>query len=499
MKKRSAYLLPGLAVLFLLPACKKDWLSPANENILVATDSTFLKPENATSFVTMVYNQLTVWNTATFSWIGVSSITSDDADKGSSAGDNGGDKNLMDALTYTPTSGSVIEVWTGNYQGIKRANEALANVPKYQIDAALKTRLLAEARFLRAYFYFTLVRTYGGVPIVDTALDANNPADFERANIRRTKEEVYAFIEEDLNYALSILPTKQEYGAANIGRASKGAAAALLAKVSMYQQKWDQVLSLTNAIIAGTYGTYGLEPDFTRIWREVGENGMESLFEVQGKGTVTLAGVQQYSQVQAMRGATFSGVTNAYSGWGFNTPSANLDSAFEAGDVRKNATIIHIGDTLWDGVILVNASNPRYNRKAYVSKTQETYSSDSYTNKNVRILRMGEVYLMNAEAANEKDLPSQAQTSLNAVRNRAGLANTTAAAKADLKTAIWNERRVELAMEHDRFFDLVRQGRAGTLMRAHGKAFIDGKHEVFPIPQTQIDNSGGIMKQNDKY
>jgi hypothetical protein len=499
MKKLFPYILPGLAAMAILPACNKDWLSPANENILVATDSTFLKPENATNFVNMIYNQLTAWNSASFSWMGMSSIATDDADKGSSAGDNGTDKNLMDALTYTPTAASINEVWTGNYQGIKRANEALANVPRYKIDEGLKTRLLAEARFLRAYFYFTLVRAYGDLPIVDTALDANNPADFEKANIRRPKADVYTFIESDLNVALAVLPTKQQYGAANIGRASKGAAAALLAKVSMYQQKWDAVLALTNDIIAGKYGTYGLEPDFTKIWREVGENGMESLFEVQGKGTVNLAGVQQYSQVQAMRGASFSGVTNAYTGWGFNTPSADLDAAFEPNDVRKNATIIHIGDVLWDGVKLVSASNERYNMKAYVSKTKETYSNDNNTNKNIRILRMGEIYLMNAEAANEKNTTGQAKNSLDAVRNRAGLVNTTATTQADLRQAIWKERRVELAMEHDRFFDLVRQGRAGTVMRAHGKAFVDGKHEVFPIPQTQIDNSDNIMKQNPNY
>ncbi|WP_315815910.1 RagB/SusD family nutrient uptake outer membrane protein [Paraflavitalea speifideaquila] len=134
-----------------------------------------------------------------------------------------------------------------------------------------------------------------------------------------------------------------------------------------------------------------------------------------------------------------------------------------------------------------------------MSKTKETYSNDNNTNKNIRILRMGEIYLINAEAANEKNNTSQAKTSLDAVRNRAGLTNTTATTQGDLRLAIWKERRVELAMEHDRFFDLVRQGRAGTVMRAHGKAFVDGKHEVFPIPQTQIDNSGNIMKQNPNY
>lgn len=485
---------------FIISSCKKDWLSPAQENQLVKEDSTFTKPANAEGFVNAVYNQLLAWNTTTFSWVGMSSITSDDADKGSSPGDLGTDKDQMDELTYTATTPAINDVWVGNYQGISRANQALSNVPKFSIDPALKTRLLGEAKFLRALYYFNLVRCYGGVPLVDTVLNANNLADFNKANTRVSKEVIYSFIENDLNAAMASLPTKQQYDPKDMGRATKGAAAALLAKVSMYEKKWDKVQSLTDQIISGGYGSYALVPNYTTIWREVGENSAESIFEIQAKGVVPAAGIQQYSMVQGIRAGVFNvSATKVFTGWGFNSPSANLDSAYESGDVRRMSTIMHVGDTLFDGVKIISAENPRYNYKAYISKTKESYGDDKYTNKNVRILRMGEVYLMNAEASNELGQSSKAQASLNLVRNRAMLPNTVAISQSDLRTAIWKERRVELAMEHDRFFDLIRQGRAGVVMRAVGKNFVDGKNEVFPIPQTQIDASGGKLTQNPNY
>lgn len=489
------------AVAVLFSACKKDWLSPAQQGVVIKEDSTFKLPANAEGFVNAAYNQMLSWEATSFAFVGVTSITSDDADKGSSPGDKGTDKDVLDELTYTPTTASFDGYWKGLFQGVSRCNQALANVPKYNIESGLKNRLLGEARFLRAYYYFNLVRMWGGVPLVDTVLDGNKPEDFAKGNTRVSKEKIYDFIESDLNYAMSVLPTKQQYDAKDMGRATKGAAAAMLAKVSMYQQKWDKVLSLTDGLIAGTYGAYALAADYPTIFREVGENNSESLFEIQGKGTLPYAGVQQYSQVQGIRAGVFNVPSSqVYTGWGFNTPSADLDAAYEPGDVRRMATIMHRGDTLFDGVVIVNCENPRYNYKAYISRLRETNGTNSnFTNKNVRILRMGEVYLMNAEAANELGQTGKAQSALNAVRNRAKLANTTAASQADLRQAIWKERRVEMAMEHDRFFDLVRQGRAGTVLRAHGKAFVDGKHEVFPIPQTQIDASNNQLTQNPNY
>ena len=177
-----------------------------------------------------------------------------------------------------------------------------------------------------------------------------------------------------------------------------------------------------------------------------------------------------------------------------------MDAAYESGDIRKSATIYYRGQTLWDGAVIGNdVANPRYNYKAYSSETREINYSSDWTGKNIRVLRYGEMLLIAAEAANELGQTVPAAANLNLVRARAGLGTTTAATQTDLRNAIWKERRVELAFEHDRFFDLVRQGRAGQVMRAHGKNFVDGKHEVFPIPLQQILISQGKLEQNPGY
>lgn len=488
-------------ILLTINACKKGFLNPAPENELTTTDTTFNNAENAERFVNAAYTQLLTWDQTSFSWIGVTSITSDDADKGSAPGDLGSDKDQLDNLTYTATTPSIRAVWQSNAQGISRSNQALENIGKFNISQSLLNRFRGEALFLRAFYYFNMVRTFGAVPIVDKVIDANNPEDFEKMNNRRPVAEVYAFIENDLKTAISLLPTKQQYDPKDMGRATSGAAAGLLAKVNLYQKKWQEALNLTDAIIAGTYGSYALLPQYENIWREVGENSSESLFEIQSKGTTPTAAVQQYSQVQSIRGGTFlpSGVS-VHTGWGFNSVSEDLINSYQPGDRRKKATVMCIGDTLFDGVIIKDAANRCYNYKAYVSRSKESYGSSSgAVNKNVRIIRMGEIYLINAEAAMELGMIAKAQASLNAVRARAGLANTTATTQADLRQAIWRERRWELGMENDRFYDLVRQGRAGQVLRAHGKAFVDGKHEVFPVPQTEIDASNGALTQNPGY
>jgi starch-binding outer membrane protein, SusD/RagB family len=182
----------GISLFLGLTACNNSWLNPAQEDQLITEDSTFLIPANAEKFVNACYNQLTLWQTSSFSFIGYSSITSDDADKGSDPGDLGSDKDQMDNITYSSTSGSIGEAWTGNYNGVTRCNQAIANVPKYSIDESLKSRYLAEAKFLRALYYFNLVRCFGGVPLIDKVIDASNTDDLSLANTRSTVAEVYA-------------------------------------------------------------------------------------------------------------------------------------------------------------------------------------------------------------------------------------------------------------------------------------------------------------------
>lgn len=495
MKNLSfSFLIIALLALSASTGCKKDWLTPAPENTLIQTDSTFLDPDNAEKFVNSCYNWSLQWGQHVFSWIGMSSITSDDADKGSDPGDLGADKDQMDALSYTPTSLSILEVWEANYTGIGRCNQAVENIPKFEeLDPGLASRLVGEAKFLRAYYYFNLVRCYGAVPKI-ARVYTGEEADQIYADYSNTPvEEIYALIEEDLIDAASKLPAKSAYDAKDLGRATKGAAQALLAKIYLYQKKWTESLAAANDVINS--GEYELEPDYAMIWRQSHENGVESIFEIQAQNGEEGWAIGGYFSTQGPRGTIVGG----YDGWGFNSPSEDLEAAYEPNDVRKAATIYYVGQTLWDGAVVESASNPRYNYKAYASQSMEDNYDSWNSGKNIRILRYGEVLLIKAEAANELGQTNDAADALNLIRERAGLGDTNASSQADLRDAIYKERRVEMAMEHDRFFDLVRTGRAGAVMRAHGKNFVDGKNEVFPIPQKHIDLSQGNLKQNNGY
>jgi hypothetical protein len=420
-----------------------------------------------------------------FSWIGLSSIASDDADKGSSPGDTGSDKDLMDALTYNASTPSTSEIFAANYEGINRCNQALSIIPQLdKADSALRARLLGEAKFLRAFMYFTLVKTYGGVPIIDHLPNPSSEEDRVMQLTRKSSEEVYAYIENDLNDAVAALPNKSAYPASERGRASKGAAYALLAKINLYQENWQKVVDNCNLVTG-----YSIVSDYASMYRLAGENDAESIFEIQGTGSVPAKGISGYSNTQGARGA-------GGWGWGFNTPSVSLVNAYEEGDVRKEATIIFAGTTLYDGrVVPLTVENPRYNYKAYSSAFTDGWETDT----NIKYLRYAEVLLMKAEALNELGLTTEAIPLLNQIRTRAGLANTTAVLQGDVRTAIWKERRVEMAMEHDRFFDLVRTGQAQAAFAVDGKTFVTGKHELFPLPQAFIAQTGGLSTQNPGY
>jgi len=472
--------------MYFLSGCSDEFLDvDQTESISTKDIELFNNDAGAATFVTAIYSKFLDFNMSSFSWNGVSSIASDDADKGSSPGDTGSDKDVMDALTYNPSSLSIVEIFSANYEGINRCNQALNIIPQLdKADATLRARLMGEAKFLRAFMYFTLVKTYGGVPIVDRLPIPASEEDRVMQLTRKSKEEVYAFIEKDLNEAAEVLFNKSQYASNERGRASKGAAYALLAKVNLYQKKWQKVVDNCNLVIG-----YSIVPDYGSMFRLAGENGAESIFEIQGTGSVPIKGIQNYSVSQGARGA-------GGWGWGFNTPSESLLNAYEVGDLRKNATIIFAGSTLYDGrVVPTTVENPRYNYKAYSSANTDAEQSDT----NIRYLRYAEVLLMKAEALNELNQTSVAIPLLNQIRLRAGLGNTTAVSQADVRTAIWKERRVELAFEHDRFFDVVRTGQAVAAFAIHGKTFVAGKHEVFPLPQVFLNETAGLSLQNPGY
>lgn len=489
---------------FIVTSCSDSFLDiPVQGGVTTESD-----PKLAAKLVTGVYNSLMQgdsWGNGDihgFAFISVTNIMSDDADKGSTASDQLVPVGDIDDFNLTPTNKFCETLWSGHYNGIAAANQALNALTTAAIDPEDRNRLEGEVRFLRAYFYFNLVRMFGRVPLVlrvaRDAEDANTDPIFAT---RAPVEDIYESITADLQFAIDNLPLKS---AAQVGHATKGAAQALLAKVSMYQGKWEDVFALTEQVIASAQ--YSLVPDYATIWRQGGDNSVESLFEIQtGKFNNANFKIDNYTVSQGPRVGGSGGWNDL--GWGFNNPTASLINAYEPGDVRKDATIITIdnsgtyaGTILWDGFRIPSkdsVQNFYYNYKAYTSKEKESWANkeDKDRPKNIKILRYAEVLLMYAEAAIETG-QGDPDDAINQLRERAQLDPINGVTIDD----VWQERRVELAMEHDRFWDLVRQGRAAQVMQASGKInFVAGKHELLPIPNNEILLSGGSLEQNPGY
>lgn len=427
---------------------------------------------------------------------------SDDASRGSNLTANVAELEPFDKFAITPTSDGIDRWWAALYQGIRRANVVIERVPGVDMDMVLRNRYIGEAKFIRALMYFDLVRAWGGVPIVTTA---DPPVLVSRSS----KEEVYDLIVSDLLFAIDNLSEQLSLPDAEAGRATKEAAKALLGKVYLFQKDFinaeKYLLEVINADI------YGLEPVFTDANGENGNYGIESVFEIGALPTYDLyAGLNQYAIIQGILG-----VPNK--GWGFNRPTMEFRRSFEPGDPRLKGTIIDLGDTI-DGTIIVGditANDPAviidangdtisvqcYNRKVWMRTiTDPTVAENGYHRK---LIRYADVLLMAAEALNENDKPSQALVYLNMVRARARQGNNsilpdiTVTEKNSLRDKILFERRHELAMENMRFWDLVRTGKAATILGPLG--FVEGKHELLPIHQTVIDLSLGTITQNPNY
>jgi hypothetical protein len=506
-KKHSTLLFICAAVIASTFSACKNYLDVQPQG-QITQDQIANDPIQAKNLVTGIYNVFYIGgfdpDIDSFQFVIMTDIASDDADKGSEPLDYG-DALQIDNLTTSPTNGVVNNVWTGHYQGIARANQALDKLNAAQFDAATKNALMAEARFLRAYFYFNLVRLYGGVPLLDKVplpSEANN----DKYQTRATADDIYKFIISDLDFAVGNLPNRAN---TDIGRANKSAAQALEAKVYLYMKDYQKAYELSNAVI--TTGGYSLVQDYSLIWRQRavngdgGNNNVESIFEIQaGINKACSAGINLYSVSQGPRAGGKRGWADL--GFGFNNPSLSLLNEYEPNDVRRAATVLTIqpnGTILFDGFRIPSrdsVQNDRYSYKAYHSRTAEDNCGGNTDRlpKQVRILRYADILLINAEAALQIGNPGAATTSLNAVRARAKLAPV-----APTLLNVWHERRVEMAEEHDRFFDIVRQdavqpGRAAAAFAVHGKTWVP-RAALFPIPQTQIDLSGGRLKQNPGY
>lgn len=488
---RRIILTSTVMFLALLVSCTENL--DRTPKVVFTLDTYFQDGDQATQSVNAVYNELRQWQVHVFSFIGMTDIVSDDSEKGSFASDGFFLQEVED-FQHTSTNIAPATVWEGYYQSIFRANLAIdriPTVPAEAIDEELRERLLAESRVLRAYFYFNLVRWFGDVPLILT------PFPEEFAIPRTDKEQVYDQIIADLEAGAAVLPEKSQYPSADLGRVTKGAANALLAKVHL--TRGDNQAATDRALTVINSGEYSLMERYTSIFSEAGENGSESIFEVQATALEIGGAGSQYNEVQGVRGTPNLG-------WGFNRPSDNLISSFEPGDPRREATVLNVGEVLPDGSAVVvgdeNIVGERFNQKAFVV---DHPGGNGNGPGNIRIYRYADLLLIAAEALNELSRSAEALPYLNQVRARARgsnpniLQDVTTTNQAELRAAILHERRSELALEQQRWFDLVRTGRAAAVMQALDKDFVAGKHELFPIPQTEVDLSEGALEQNPGY
>lgn len=506
------------ALLGLAPGCKsfldKDPLGTVTQ-VNLFNDTT-----NAVQAVNAVYD-VAGWDqgpkfgvgdfvTVHFEWM-FGDILSDDAEKGSSPSDFTAVSEIKN--WSVPTTNLIIaSLWTHSFTGIARANTVINNIDAGTIDAALKNRLKGEALFLRAYFYFNLVKTFGGVPLFEQALLPTDAANVKRATIAQT----YAFIEKDLKSAAALLPEKGAYSSGDLGRATKGAANGYLARAIMYQlgtdnsnnHTWQEVYDLTNTIITSTQ--YSLLPNYAAIHQDIGENSSESVFEIQ-----FAASNDSYGPISTGTSNNVFQNNRATFGYGFNNPTQSLYNEFEANDPRREVTFIKNNDVVLG---VTNTVDPAFSATGYLSRKVAIAAppSPQSASQNIRKLRYADILLMKAEAAAQLGRSSEAVELVNQVRRRARVstrppgttvgtttyaaANTPTGTLADLATglsgqalltAIWHERRVEFGEESLRYWDLVRTGRYfGTLsvdVAARARTHSITTNVVNPIPLLPIE------------
>lgn len=495
--KYAAILALGLPA---LSACDKDFLEVEPRGTVLESNY-YSNPQEAFAGLVAAYDPLGWEAGGTFHNIAAINGASDDAYAGGGGSSDMNTWQVWNNYTLDPAIGPQSEYWNRNYTGISRANTILekvqAGIPG--MDNAMQARFIAEAKFLRAYYYFDLVRLFRNVPLITNSLSTE-----QIYNVTQAKpEEVYAQVEKDLTEAIQNLP-KTVPASSEGGRVTQGAAKALLGKVHLYQKEWSQAaaqLADVNGTPGGTsqYG-YKLMSNFGAIFSPANKFNSESIFEIvhtsvanghwgafpniEGNIAVTMMGPRGYA------GSTY------VAGWGFNPLTLDLVNALK-GDPRYKHTVANLDSLEKAGVASYEKGyqNTGYFVEKYAPKAawKSTGGGEpllNWPNDYIEI-RLADTYLMEAEALIQGggDL-ARAAALLNAVRARVGLAPVAATLD-----NVYRERRLELATEGHRWYDLVRTGRAATVLAPFG--FKAGKHEVLPIPQAELNNTK--LEQNPEY
>lgn len=408
------------------------------------------------------------------------------------------DKVTFYDFSFDSSNDQIANFWESCYRGINKANFVLGNIDRInelseaELSTTRKNKYIAEARFLRAHYYWLLVNRFGGIPLLDeNTAPGGTPIS--------PKSDIIALIIEDLKFAkANLLPKAEEEN----GRATKGAAQAFLGKVLLYEKQYGPALDEFKAMSG-----YDLEADYYDNFKEETEYGIESVFEI--AYDLTLGTDDKWGGVEGtgkthgnLRGQDYGNLD-----W-FNVyPSEDLLAEFEPGDKRFAASFYVIGDTYLNGTKTMEEKDFKENggniRPAAWKKYQNYYKQASENQEsgiNVKVIRYADVLLMMAECANEAETPADAIPYINRVRARAGVpALPTTLSKEQVFEAIVHERKVELAGEQVRFDDLLRWGRAATFLA--GTNFQVGKNELWPIPDREIASNPNVTPadQNPGY
>ena len=458
-----------------------EFLDIRTEATMPSAGLDYSKTENVFVPVSAAYASMRLSEGWAQNYVGVMEIVSDDADKGSSESD-GPTVAQLDNFTYGPDNNNVEAMWNYYYNISSAANYAIESMDKFKEaitsdagqEAVVECR--GEAKIIRAYAYFNLVRLFGTVPIIDRTMSSSELASAPA----KSAEEIYKFIYQDLDDAIDVVPDSfTDYK----GRYNGFTTETLKAKVALYRKDWNEAARLTDLIIAS--GKYALMSRFKDAFNVENEGGAESIMEIESSDlgqTSDPLPICYYAFIQGPRGNK-----EPFQGWGYKVPSQKLIDFFDSrGDeIRKKVTLLVRGETTPEGDLVgEKCENPYYNGKVYVPTRINNRSYNAYgLDHNMRIIRYADVLLMFAEAmaSGATITPTSGYTAdlaLNEVRARAGLAATTATLD-----NIYDERRAELALEENRFFDLVRWGKAPEVLGTLG--FKAGKNELFPIPSAQ--------------
>ncbi len=415
-------------------------------------------------------------------------------------GDGGtdGTETTQFANFITTTDNQIaLDIWRGANPGILRSNLVLEKVPDLDIPDDLKNRCLGEAYFLRAHYYFILVRMYGDVPLILTPPVPGKDITYSRTSA----DKIYEQIISDCEKAITLLPEKSNYSDSDKGRACKEAALTMLAKVYLtLGRNYNDVVSICKQITAMGYDLTKCK--YADNFDSSIKNNPESIFEVQYTGSSAYdfnGNDNQASWLSTFMGPRSSGFVAGSYGW--NLPTLEFMTSYESGDLRKDITVLYEGCPDFDGMVyLPSYSLTTYNVRKFLVSINIVEARDQCP-ANFVVYRYADVLLMEAEALNELGRTAEAEAPLNIVRSRAGLPAVSNKTQEEMKEIIIHERRIELAFEGHRWFDLIRIDNgdyALKFLKSLGKVNVNKNRLLLPIPQLEMD-SNPMMTQNPGY